>query len=114
MDKLEKLAQEIYKECLADGEEVTEQEALEMAKMELGAKEIKNYTQGEKPKEKKKREVKLDPQKVEIIKEIFEILPDCDLDLCDLEITNPQKEITFKIEDDEYSLSLIKHRPAKK
>ena len=75
--KLNKLAQEIFNECIKDGEPVTVDEALEMAKMELGAKEIKNYTQSaeKKPKkEKKVRTVKISDEKVQIFSEIVEFL----------------------------------------
>ena len=49
---LEKLAEQIFKEFERDGEPVTKEESLEMARMELGAKEIKNYAQAEKPRKK--------------------------------------------------------------
>ena len=55
---IEQLAQEIYKEMFADGEEVTHEEALEMARMELGAKEIKRYEQSTvQKKPRKPREI---------------------------------------------------------
>ena len=39
---LEKLAKQIFDECAKDGEPISMEDALDMAKMELGAKEIKN------------------------------------------------------------------------
>ena len=48
----EKLIKQIMAEAEADGEPVTREEAEEMAEMEIKAKGIKNYTQGEKPKKK--------------------------------------------------------------
>ena len=43
----EKLIEQIMKECEADGEPITREEAEEMAEMEIKAKGIKNYTQAE-------------------------------------------------------------------
>ena len=57
-EKLHKLAQEIFNESIKDGEPVTIEEALEMAKMEFGAKEIKNYTQSAEKKPKKEKKTK--------------------------------------------------------
>ena len=107
----EEIAKEIMKECKADGEEVTLAEALEMADMELGAKKIKNYTQSAvEKKPKSKKEVKLDDVKVAFLAELAEIL---NHKVNDLKIANPQKEITFTIGKDSYSLNLVKHRPKK-
>ena len=113
MDKFEKLVNQIMAEAEADGEPVTREEAEEMAKMELGAKEIKNYTQSDKPKkERKPREKKIDADKVAIIRTLFECMKDGDYE--NLTIKNEQKEITFSLHDCEYSLNLVKHRPPKK
>lgn len=112
---LNELATEIFNECLADGEPVTEEQALEMARQELGAKEIKNYTQATVEKKKVKREVKLDDTKVHIVKMLKTLLEGMSVtdNITEVAIANPQKEITFKIGKDEYSISLIKHRPPK-
>lgn len=114
--KVEKLAKEIFDECKGTEDEVTMEEAMEMAKMELGAKEIKSYTQSDKPKEKKKREVKMDEQKVHLIKMLYTLLGGMGVtdNVSDVVIANPQKEITFRIGVDEFSLTLTKHRPPKK
>lgn len=110
---LEQLADEIYNEALEDGEEVSREEALEMAQMEMGAKEIKNYTQAEvEKKPKTKREVKLDDEKVAFIKTLKEVIEQ-NIEVDALTIANPQKEITFKLGGSDYSISLIKHRPKK-
>ena len=107
----EEIAKEIMKECKADGEEVTLAEALEMADMELGAKKIKNYTQSAvEKKPKAKKEVKLDNVKVTFLAELAEML---NQKVNNLKIVNPQKEITFTIGEDNYSLNLVKHRPKK-
>ena len=113
MDKFEKLVNQIMAEAEADGEPVTREEAEEMAKMELGAKEIKNYTQSDKPKkERKPREKKIDVDKVAIIRTLFECMTDGDYE--NLTIKNEQKEITFSLHGYEYSLNLVKHRSPKK
>ena len=68
-EALEKLALKIFKECEADGEPVTKEEAMEMAEMEIKAKGIKNYVKGAEAEKKprKPREVKLDDEKVDFI-----------------------------------------------
>ena len=67
-DAIEKLAIKLMKEFEADGEPVTKEEALEMAEMEIKAKGIKNYVQSTPEKKStKKREIKLDAEKVKII-----------------------------------------------
>lgn len=112
MDK-EKLIKQIMAEAEADGEPVTREEAKEMAEMEIKAKGIKNYTQGDKTKkERKPREKKIDIDKVAIIRTLFECMKDGDYE--NLTIKNEQKEITFSLHDCEYSLNLVKHRPPKK
>ena len=89
-------------------------------KMTKKAKEVRRYEQADKPKSKKKREVKLDEEKVRII----ELLNYCLLNpeyiddelpfkIEFVSVKNAQKEIVFSINGCEYSLNLIKHRPPK-
>ena len=110
MDK-EKLIATIMKQAEADGEPVTREEAEEMAEMEIKAKGIKDYAQAEEPKPRKKREVKKDPTKVTFIHYLEEWLMNTSVE--DVQIVNEQKEIAFRINGEDYSLSLIKHRPKK-
>lgn len=118
---LEQLAKDIFKECKVEGEEVTMEEALEMAKMELGAKEIKNYTQATIEKKKTKREIKPDEEKVRLM-ELFNycllepdrIDDDLPFKIENVFVKNAQKEIVFNVGENEYSLTLTKHRPPKK
>lgn len=84
-----------------EGEEITRK-----------AKEIKRYEKGDKPKEKKKREIKLDEDKVKIINFLERMM--IDSDALNVFVKNPQKEITFQYNGCEYSLNLVKHRPPKK
>lgn len=115
-EAIEKLAIKLMKEFEADGEPVTKEEALEMAEMEIKAKGIKNYVQSTPEKKStKKREIKLDAEKVKIIEILASYLKENEeMDFESVAIANPQKEITFKIGESEYSISLIKHRPPKK
>ena len=76
MDKFEKLVQEIIADAEKDGEPVTREEAEEMARMELGAKELKRYERSvepikEKNKGKKKRTVKTSAEKIELFNTIL-------------------------------------------
>jgi hypothetical protein len=106
MDK-EKLIKEIMKDL-----ECTREEAEEVAEMEIKAKGIKRYEKAEEQKPRKKREVKLDEDKVKIINFLERVLTDSDA--LQVEIKNAQKEITFKLNGADYSLTLTKHRPPKK
>ena len=94
-----------------DGEPVTREEAEEMAEMEIKAKDILDYAQAEEKKPRKKREVKKDPIKVDFIKFLLNLLLTNGID--NAIIVNEQKEIAFRIGEDNYSLSLIKHRAPK-
>jgi len=66
-----------------------------------------------------KRERKPDEVKREIIETIAQNLTRCcfgedNLSTCsDINIVKPEREITFKVGDDEYSVTLTKHRKAK-
>lgn len=106
--KFEKLVKDIMAECAADKEPVTREEAEEMAHMELGEKEIKRYEKSnDAPKERKKREVKKDAEKIEIIKKIHSFL--LTNGFKSARIVNEQREIAFG----DYSITLTKHRKKK-
>lgn len=105
MTELERLAKQIMREAAADGEPVTEEEALEMAKMEMGAKGAVDKL---KPTEKRTRKpTPPDEEKVEIIKKLYDFLLTSGEESAT--IVNVQREISFR----EYSIQLIKHRPKK-
>lgn len=110
MDK-EKLIVSIIKDL-----DCSREDAEEIAEMEIKAKGLRRYEKAEEQKPKKKREVKLDEEKVYIIELLFDLLDKSFLlpSLNNVAIANPQKEITFKIGQNEYSLTLTKHRPPKK
>ena len=107
---LEQLAKEIYNEALEDGEPVTEAEALEMAKMELGSKEIQNYTQATVKKERKKAERKVDADK----QNLLEIIRIALAETAEIGEVKPETEFSFTFGRNAYTVKLIKHRPPKK
>lgn len=108
---VEQLAKEIYKEMLADGEEVTEAEALEMARMELGAKDIKNYVQSDVTKKPKKpKERKVDEEKGYLLGEVRKLLNS--LGATDSK-QKTETEINFNFNNTSYTIKLTKHRPKK-
>ena len=107
----EKLIKSIMHQAELDGEPVTREEAEEMAKMEIKAKDVTDYAQAEEKKPRKKREVKKDPTKVDFIKKLEDLLLTNGVE--SVTIVNEQKEIAFRIGEDNYSLSLIKHRAPK-
>ena len=107
-------AEQLYED---DKEDFIGEEGEEMTKK---AKEVRRYEQADKPKSKKKREVKLDEMKIEIIKFLENAMDgrhrwieEDEWDFENVIIKNPQKEITFVVNGCEYSLNLIKHRPPK-
>lgn len=111
MDKLEKLAKQIFAECEKDGEPVTMDEALEMAKMEMGEKEIKRYETADKPKkERKPKERKVDEEKGKLLTDMRTLLEGLG---ADIESVKTETEIKFGYGGNSYTLKLTKHRPPK-
>lgn len=113
-------ATKLFKSVSADiddgtDDEVCSYDVIEVIKLEHKAKESgadKRYAKSSEKKPKAKREVKLDDVKVAFIAEIAELLKNTHAE--SISITNPQKEISFTIGEDSYSLNLVKHRPPKK
>ena len=118
MDKLEKLAQQIFNECEADGEPVTMEEAMEMASMELGAKEIKNYTQSAEKKlerTRKPKTVKISDEKMALFQSILTNLENCPLVKSEnVQILKGNKLISVQIGEKIFKIDLIEQRPSKK
>ena len=102
----EKLILQIMKECEADGEPITREEAEEMAEMEIKAKGLKYYEQSEKPRKKPTRERKVDTDKLEILKRVKCLLEDYGYEV------ELEKEVALHF--GEYTLKLTRHRPQKK
>ena len=108
-------AEQLYEDDQEDyigeeGEQMTEK-----------AKEVRRYEQSAEKKERKPREKKIDQEKVAILDWVEGALVDRhtlfdenDWDFTEVKRPNPQKEITFRIGENEYSLTLTKHRPPKK
>lgn len=108
-------AEQLYEDDQEDyigeeGEQMTEK-----------AKEIRRYEQSAEKKERKPREKKIDQEKVEILHWVegalvgrHSLIDENDWDFSEVERPNPQKEITFRVGENEYSLTLTKHRPPKK
>lgn len=113
--KATKLFQSVAKD-IDDGfdDEVCSYDVIEIIKTENKVKASgsdKVYAKADKPKPKAKKEVKLDDTKVSLIKALTELLEGMPIE--NISIANPQKEITFTIGTDCYSLNLVKHRPPK-
>ena len=94
----------------------------EVAEMEKKAQKIRRYEKSDAPRKKSERVRKVDEVKIEIIKSVAKNLSrvvierdneETDLFAENVTILKPEKEITFTIGDDRYSISLTKHRPPK-
>lgn len=122
LDKVK--ATKLFKSVASDiddgtDDEVCSYDVIDVIKIEQKAKANgadKMYVQSDKPKAKAKREVKLDDVKVDFLKNIKVLLEGMALNgkIDNVTVANPQKEITFTIGADTYSLNLVKHRPPKK
>lgn len=94
----------------------------EVAEMEKKAKAIKRYEKSDAPRKKTERKRKEDPIKREIISTLAKNLDrvvidgegDTLLSPSPIFIENPEKEITFMLCGESYSVTLTKHRPKKK
>ena len=86
----------------------------EVAEMEKRAKQLKRRYEGGTERKKPVREQKLDAIKVEIIQTIAKNLDQCSLtdfrDPQNITIKNPQREITFQVGGNNYSITLTKHK----
>jgi hypothetical protein len=112
MDKFEKLVKEIMAEAEDDGEPVTREEAEEMARMELGAKEnCKQYVQSEKPKKKAERVRKVDDEKGRLLADVKTLFEGLGAEVLS---TKTETEIEFLFNGNHYTIKLTKHRPPKK
>ena len=86
----------------------------EVAEMEKKAKQLKHRYEGGTERKKPVREQKLDAIKVEIIQTIAKNLDRCvftdSRDPQNITIKNPQREITFQVNGENYSITLTKHK----
>lgn len=108
--KLEALALEIFNEYKGTDEAVTMEEATEMARQEIGAKEIKNYTKSDKPRKKTERKPrKLDDDKVFLLGLLIDAIN------AETEIDNTKNDAQFDFHynNKSYSVKLVLHREKK-
>lgn len=107
---IEKLALEIFNEYKKDGEPITMEEAVEVAKMEIKSKENgRHYEQKEKQKKTTKPKVrKVDEEKKAILLECKKVL----LEKYSLEnvTEKTETELNFSLNSNSYCLKLTKHR----
>lgn len=103
-------AEQLYEDDQEDyigeeGEQMTEK-----------AKEIRRYEQSAEKKERKPREKKIDAEKVAIVDFVWGCMLNNThiMEFDNVNVINAQKEITFRVGENEYSLTLTKHRPPKK
>lgn len=121
-DKLEKLAIAIQKECEKEGEPITWAESLEMAEMELKAKtDCKRYETSSKERKPANRTKQIDNEKLRLIElfnycllEPFVVDDNLPFKIENVSIVNNQKEIVFNVGENDYSITLTKHRKNKK
>lgn len=110
MSNIDDLIKKIMKEAADDGEPVTEDEAKEMAEMELKAKGLRHYEQSKAERKKTVREHKVDTDKKMLLDALMEALPD-GIEARDIK---NEAEFSFTYNKNEYTVKLIKHRPPKK
>jgi hypothetical protein len=112
---LNALATQIYNECLADGEPVTEEEALEMARMELNVKTAEIVDAGkEKGKARKPKTVKVSDEKKALFDSILENLDRCvGVEHENVSVLTENKLIEVKIGAKTFKIDLIECRKPK-
>ena len=107
---LNKLAEQIFKECEKDGEPISMEDALEMAKMEIGAKGLTNAGKSvdnpEKPR--KPKTVKISDEKKELFKRVLSIFDE------NAVVLKENKLIQVKIGEKIFKIDIIEQRPPKK
>lgn len=111
---VEQLAKQIFDECIKENEPVSMEDALEMAKMELGAKGIKNYTQSEPTKKTAKK-----PKVVQVSQEkqmLFNNILGCVNTIYgeNVEILTENKLISVQIDGKTFKIDIIEQRKPKK
>lgn len=86
--------------------------------MTAKAKEVRRYEQSAEKKVRKPREKKIDQEKVTIVDFVWACMLNnshlIDFKFENVNVIKPQKEITFQVGENKYSLTLTKHRPPKK
>lgn len=83
----------------------------EMAEMEKKAKQLKRYTKGETPKKRTPKERKIDEEKKHLL-DCYRILTE-GLEGTIITAVKNEAEISFTLNENSYTLKLIKHRAPK-
>ena len=114
MKDLNKLAEQIFKECEKDGEPISMEDALEMAKMEIGAKGMTNVGKSvDNPdKPKKPKTIKISDEKKELFSEILSDLEDVYKQ--NVKVLKENKLIQVKMGEKIFKIDIIEQRPPKK
>jgi uncharacterized UPF0160 family protein len=120
--KAEKYFKQVQKDLCEDCADTTTEDILEFIRIEKKVKDngIKTVARAETPKKaptvykfdtEKSKNRKKDEEKVEIVQKIADFLQDI---VQNAEIVNEGQKISFEIGENSYSLTLTKHRSAKK
>lgn len=107
MDKFEKLVKSIMADAEKDGEPVTREEAEEMARMEMGEKEIRRYEQKEPTKRKANKVRKVDEEKKRLLMDTKTLLEGLGANITEVQT---ETEIKFTFNGSNYTMKLTKHR----
>lgn len=112
MTKKEKLIDQIMRECEADGEPVTKEEAEAMAEMELHAKDVKHRGDNATRKEPAVRVRKIDTVKKEILEAVRILIEAMQINVGEPADTDvkTETELLFSYKGDLYTIKLTKHR----
>ena len=113
MDKFEKLVQEIMRDAEKENEPLTREEAIEMAKMELGTKEIKRYEQSieQKKKQRKPKTIKISDEKISLFNTILTNLDRNEfIEHENITVIKKNKLIQVKINDKTFKIDIIQQR----
>lgn len=114
--EFDKLVAEIIAECKADGEEITLEDAKEMAEMELRAKKFKRNERkiNVEKNPKKPRTVKISDEKKELFNTILKNLDRTEsVERENIEVLKENKLIRVKINDKFFKIDIVEERKKK-
>lgn len=103
----EKLVARIMKECAAEGEPVTKEEAEQMAEWEMKSKAVRENAKSDAQRKPSTRERKVDETKKRILNNCRVLLEGMGAVSAQMKT---ETEVSFTFEGEEYSLKLVKHR----
>lgn len=103
----EKLVARIMKECAAEGEPVTKEEAEQMAEWEMKSKAARENAKSDAQRKLSTRERKVDETKKRILNNCRVLLEGMGAVSVQMKT---ETEVSFTFEGEEYSLKLVKHR----